>query len=220
MLDALTRDIFDCIEEHHAATDYTRDPLEFCKAEGIDFVLGPRSLARTRRKDDDGPDLIVLNPSDYNPRDLFSIAHEIVHIILRREQYLTLIRRYHLPSLPPALQRPHVERLIDAAAGRIIMTTHQLELAMQLHGDHPQAILHLINECGASEGAALRRYAWQDTSEYRAAFTARDSYIQDATACRARLPFKARERYPELHMHGGALTLLSIGDGRTMGVAN
>lgn len=219
MFDTLTQDIFDCIEEHHAAVDYTRDPLEFCRAEGIDFILGPRSLARTRRNEN-GPDLIVLSPSDYTPRDLFSIAHEIVHIILAREDYIKLIRHYHLPSLPPALHRRHIERIIDAGAGRIIMPNQDLALAMQKYRDHPRAIKYLMDQCGASEGAAMRRYAWQDTSEYRAAFTAHENYIQDVTACRARMPFKPRERYPKLYSHDGALTLMSLGGGRVMGIAN
>jgi hypothetical protein len=51
----------------------------------------------------------------------------------------------------------------------------------------------------------------------RAAFVAKGNYIEDATSCQARLPFRAQDRVPELSLAHPDVSLLYLGAGRVMG---
>lgn len=205
----------ECIEDEHAQTNFTRDPLTFCQLQGIDYVIGPRSLARASRYQDDGPDLIVVSPEGYGSRDLFTISHEIAHVIARREGYIKAIKRHHacVPNM-----RQHIEALMNHAAGLLLMPAPDLRAAYELFGETPRAIAHLAELSGASHGAAMRRWSWQDVAEARGAFLARERLILDVTACRMRMPFKRDDRVPEIHIAHPDISLLALPDGRLLGV--
>ena len=74
-LDPLTSDLFDCLHETHERIRFERDPLRFCQALDIQYVLGPSNMARVARWQS-GPDLIVVRHEQHTSRDLFTIAHE------------------------------------------------------------------------------------------------------------------------------------------------
>ena len=207
-MDPLLADYFDYVEAEHAAVDHERRPRELCSALNIGYHVGPRSFAVFHP----AAELIVVRSEDFGSRDLFSVAHEIAHVLAHRGGYDRLIRHYHTGVDP----RRHLEQIINHAAGRLLMPGPELHRVRRVYGETPEAVLALASSSGASAGAAMRRWAWQDVSEYRAAFIAQGNYIEDATACRARLPFRRRERVPELHLADPALSLLRLGAGRVM----
>lgn len=208
MLDPILVDYFDYVESEHAAVCYERRPRELCAALGIGYHVGPRSFALFHPE----AELIVVRHEDFGSRELFSVAHEVAHILAHRGGYDRLIRYYHTNVEP----RRHLEQVINHAAGRLLIPAPELGRVRRVYGETPEAILALATSSGASQGAAMRRWAWQDVNEYRAAFVAQGNYIEDATACRARLPFRRWERVPELHLCDPALSLLQLGAGRVM----
>lgn len=208
MLDPILADYFDYVETEHAAVGYERRPRELCAALGIGYHVGPRSFALFHPE----AELIVVRHEDFGSRALFSVAHEIAHILAHRGGYDRLIRHHHTGVEP----RRHLERVINHAAGRLLMPEPEVYRVRRVFGETPEAILALATSSGASEGAAMRRWVWQDVNEYRAAFVAQGNYIEDASACRARLPFRRWERVPELQLADPALNLLYLGTGRVM----
>lgn len=208
MLDPILADYFDYVEIEHAAVKYERRPRELCEALGIGYHVGPRNFALFHPE----AELIVVRHEDFESRALFSVAHEVAHILAHRGGYDRLIRHYHTG----VDSRRHLEQIINHAAGRLLIPGPELHRVSRVYGETPEAILALASSSGASAGAAMRRWAWQDVSEYRAAFIAQGNYIEDATACRARLPFRRWERVPELHLADPALNLLYLGTGRVM----
>lgn len=213
MLDRLIADTLDFVEGEHAKTEWERDPAKLCALWGIRYEVGPRNMARSR-EDDRAGDLITVTADSYGSRHLFTVAHEMAHILAKRGGYIRLIRHHHA-SVPD--MRRHIELIINYAAGRLLMPATDLQEAWDLYRERPEAVLHLMSLSGASEAAAMRRWAWQDVSAYRAAFVAQGNYIQDVTACRARMPFRRHDRVPELHILHPDVTLTSLGSGRVMG---
>ena len=190
-----------------AKHDYPRTPAAFARAVNIRLIPGTEDSSNA------GPPAIITYNKRYglNYRR-FTLWHEIAHVLAHRGGYDRLIRHYHTGVDP----RRHLEQIINHAAGRLLMPGPELHRVRRVYGETPEAVLALASSSGASAGAAMRRWAWQDVSEYRAAFIAQGNYIEDATACRARLPFRRRERVPELHLADPALSLLRLGAGRVM----
>ncbi|GGO22008.1 hypothetical protein GCM10008949_08850 [Deinococcus humi] len=213
MLDALIADTLEFIEGEHAETKWERDPVKLCQLWGIRYEIGPRYMARSRDQDR-ANDLITVTADDYGSRYLFTVAHEMAHILAKRGGYVRLIKHYHA-SVPD--MRRHIELIINYAAGRLLMPAPDLLEAWELYRDRPDAVLHLMKLSGASEPAAMRRWTWQDVTAYRGAFTATENYIQDVTACRAKVPFRRHDRVPELHILHPDVSLISLGGGRVMG---
>ena len=211
-LDPLTSDLFDCLHETHERIRFERDPLRFCQALDIQYVLGPSNMARVARWQS-GPDLIVVRHEQHTSRDLFTIAHEAAHIIAKREGYIRLIKRHHQAQD----MKRHIELLMNEGAGRLLMPLPDLEAATREHGDTPRAILHLAEVSGASLPVALRRWVRQDWNESRAAFEIEGNYVQDVTAWNARLPFWKWDRVPDVALEHPDLMLLGLGQGRVLG---
>ena len=211
MLDPLIADLLACIEDTHAATGYERDPARFCELQGIAYTTGPRSLSRVSRHGD-GPDLIIVSHEDYGSRDLFTIAHELAHVIAKREGYIRLIRHHHQVHD----QRRHIELLMNEAGSRLLMPAPDLEAAARAYGDTPRAITHLMALSGASESAAMRRWVRQDFSEPRAAAVIQGGYVADVTRWRARMPLHRWDRVPDVALEHPDLTLHGLGNGRVL----
>lgn len=211
MLDPLIADLLACIEDTHAATKYERDPLRFCQLEGIDYTIGPRSLSRVSRNGD-GPDLIIVSHEDYGSRDLFTIAHELSHVIARREGYIRLIKKHHKVRN----MRRHIELLMNEGAARLLMPAPDLYAAAIEYGDTPRAVQHLMTLSGASEAAALRRWVRQDFSESRAAAVFQDGYVADVVRWRARMHLHRWDRVPEVALEHPDLMLYTVAPGRVI----
>lgn len=211
MLDPLIADLLACIEDTHAATDYERDPIRFCELQNIEYRLGPSNLARVGRYG--GPDIICVQSAQFGSRDLFTVSHEIAHIIAKREGYIRLIRHHHLVRD----MKRHIELLMNEAGARLLMPAPDLYSAAMTFGDKPGAIRHIAELSGASQMAAMRRWVRQDFGEARGAFEIQRGYIYDLVSYRARLPFRKWARVPEVALEHPELMLLSLGGGRVLG---
>lgn len=210
MMDPLIADLMAYIEDQHAATGFQRNPRRLCERLDIQYLAGPRHLARSGQ----GGDLIMVAPEDYQSRLLFTVAHEVAHVLMVRGGYRALIQHHH-SSVPN--MRAHLEKLANHGAGLLLMPSHDLVDARRRHGETPKAVLHLVERCGASEAAAMRRWVWQDVGQARAAFTVQGRYVDDVICCRARLPFVRWDRVPELPLTHPELSVLSLGAGRVLG---
>ena len=160
------------------------------------------------------PPLILLTPDQFTPRRNFTAHHEIAHILLRRSEIETeLFRRAETQD--EALI--YIEAFANFGASLLLMPEPLVEEARLLHGDTPQAILHITQHGKASLGAALRRYVYSDLEARRAAFVVAGNYISDAAAANIWLPFWRYDRVSEIREQAPDAALFQIGPRHVLG---
>lgn len=211
-MNPLIADFMHDVQQQHAATRYERHPVKLCEAFDIQYCLGPVSMANLGP-----PAMVVVRAEEFGSRRLFTVAHEVAHILMRRGGYHNRILREH--ASVPDMKR-HIEKLADFAAGLLLMPEPDVQEARQLFGETPAAVLHLMRLSGASEGAAMRRWAWQDVTASRGVFVSEYNHISDTSTCNLRLPFNRWERVPEVALHHPEVSALSVGWRRVMGVVS
>ena len=209
-MNPLIADFIDYVQNEHASTRYERHPAQLCEALDIEYCSGPCNMAHFGP-----PSMVVVRPEEFGSRLLFTVGHEVAHILMRRGGFHRRILRDHA-SVPNMKQ--HVEKLADFAAGLLVMPEPEVREARQLFGETPAAVLHLMSLSGASEAAAMRRWAWQDPTACRGVFVTQGNYISDLSACNMRLPVSRWERVPEVTLQHPEVAASSVGFGRVMGV--
>ena len=209
-MNPLIADYMQFVKHRHLDLKYERDPIRACKALGINYSAGPRSSCNFGP-----PAMIVVEYGLFGSRRLFTVAHELAHFFMHEGGFHSRILRDHA-SVPNMKQ--HVEKLADFAAGLLLMPEPDVREARQLFGETPAAVLHLRSLSGASEAAAMRRWAWQDTSASRGVFVTQGNYISDLSACNMRLPVSRWQRVPEVTLQHPEVAASSVGYGRVMGV--
>lgn len=211
-MNPLIADYLAYVQYRHSKTGYERDPAKLCAKLGIQYNAGPCNMANYGP-----PPMIVVKYEEFGSRRLFTVAHEVAHILMRRGKFHGKILSQHASVYD---MKRHTERLADFAAGLILMPEPDVLAARLLYRETPAAVLHLMKLSGASEAAAMRRWAWQDTEASRGVFVAEGNYISDLTACNMRLPVYRWQRVPEVALHHPEVAAMSLGGSRVMGVVS
>lgn len=209
-MNTLIADYMQYVQHRHRDLKYERDPIKACQGLGVNYSAGPRSASNFGP-----PAMIVVEYGVYGSRRLFTVAHELAHYFMHEGGFHPRILREH--ASVPDMKR-HIEKLADFAAGLLLMPEPDVLEARQLFGETPGAVLHLMHLSGASEAAAMRRWAWQDITASRGVFVAQGNYISDLSACNMRLPVSRWQRVPEVALQHPEVAALSVGRGRLLGV--
>ncbi|AFZ67539.1 ImmA/IrrE family metallo-endopeptidase [Deinococcus peraridilitoris] len=206
-MDALIADFLNYVQTEHQRTGYETDPQALCRKLNIEYRIGGKNMAYGG-----DPAFIYVKRDENGPRRLFNSAHEIIHVLMARGGYKTLIQHEHA-CLGKKIKE-HIEQLVNFGAAQLIMPHPLLTEAHRRFGDTPAAIIYLTTHSGASIEAAMRRWAWQDITERRAAFLTYGSYVHDITSCNYQLPFWLYDRIPEPHVVFEEAKLLCLPDSR------
>jgi len=205
----LIADFMHDVQQQHAATRYERHPIRLCEAFDMQYCLGPVRRANLRL-----PAMVVVRAEEFSSRRLFTVSHEVVHILMRRGGYHQRILREN--ASVPDTKRP-IEKLADFTAGLLVMPEPDVREARQLFGETPAAVLYLMRLSGASEGAAMRRWAWQDVTARQGVFVSEYNHTSDTSTCNLRPPFNRWERVLQGALHHPEVSALSVGWRRVMG---
>lgn len=211
-MNPLIADYLQYVQQRHADLKFERDPVKVCDALGIHYSAGPRSACNFGP-----PAMIVVEYGEFGSRRLFTVAHELGHFFMHEGKFHKQIVREHASVY--SIKR-HVEKLADFAGSLLLMPEFDVRAARREYGERPEAILHLMKLSGASEAAAMRRWAWQDMEASRGVFVTQGNYISDLTACNMRLPVSRWQRVPEVTLRHPEVAALSLGAGRLMGVVS
>jgi hypothetical protein len=158
--------------------------------------------------------LITLDAHEYERRQNFSKMHEVAHILLKLSRLeRRLIKRYG--SFEAAY--PHIERLCNLGASRLLMPDSLVEDVMWPSGPTALAVYHLAELSQCTYPAALRRVVHYDDTASVAGFITSRGAVRDLTTTKTcRLPFHRAEVLPRSHpifkAQENKNTLLHIGE--------
>lgn len=143
-----------------------------------------------------GQPLITLNPLEYGGRQSFSKMHELAHILLKVSRIERRLIDLH-GSVDAAM--PHIERLCNLGASRLLMPSHYVEEVLWPAGPTALAVQHLARRAHVSLQAALRRVVHFEESASLAGFITSRGTVRDTTLHNCRLPFDRSDILPRSH---------------------
>lgn len=146
------------IEKRHAELGHSTDYRELARKLGITVVAGESNQAVTQGDHR----YIIIDEDQPENRSRFTGLHEIAHHLFEEAEDGTIKGSlkeifYHGKQAAKAME----ELLCDAAASLLLMPSHLLQEAINIHGYTPLASLFLVRKTGASVQAAMRRVIWQ-----------------------------------------------------------